>query len=157
MAIRINTKMEAALPPLPKVRGLRTEKIDNAIVRAEEFGQRIKNDAFMKEILYGYPGDDKHIAGKFGEPIIFVSDASKDGNARQRNCYSEVSEMPSNTQCRHLGEISRTNHDSLPMRVHQIHGTRTVNNIPSNSIFAEALARREQQDNQDNNDVFTPK
>lgn len=56
--------------------------VDNAIVRAEEFGQRIKNDAFMKEILYGYPRDDKHIAGKFGEPILFVSDASKNGNAR---------------------------------------------------------------------------
>ncbi|MBQ7608188.1 MAG: hypothetical protein IJU76_09500 [Desulfovibrionaceae bacterium] len=57
--------------------------IDDAIVRAEEFGQRIKNDAFMKEILYGYPGEDKHIAGKFGEPIHFIGDAGEDADVRE--------------------------------------------------------------------------
>ncbi len=68
--------------------------IQDAIRRAEEAGQYIEMDDYMKGVLYGNYNGEKHIVPII-EPIRFVSKASVDGMEQVRDdddCLSEVRE-----------------------------------------------------------------
>ncbi len=59
--------------------------IMDAVYRAKEYGQLIEMDDFMKEVVYGYPADEKRIIGNI-TPIHYVSEAGKDGTAGEWMC-----------------------------------------------------------------------
>ena len=59
--------------------------VQDAVKRAEEYGQWIKTDDFMKEVLYGYhrASEERGISSRI--PIIeYVSAESQEGNDRDR-------------------------------------------------------------------------
>lgn len=53
----------------------------------------------MKEILYGYPGEGRHIAGKFGKPIHLIGDAGENGKVREWERNGEMSEVSAALTC----------------------------------------------------------
>ncbi|MBQ7585093.1 MAG: hypothetical protein IJU40_02455 [Desulfovibrionaceae bacterium] len=87
----------------------------DAVYRAQEFGQIIKNDSFMIEVLYGYPNDEKHITGKFNEAIIFVSIESQRGNVGDGQSHGDPSEMQKCSECRNLGQVSGADQNQMSM------------------------------------------
>lgn len=56
--------LEAAMKAPNLLRVERVSLINDAIVRADEYNQMIEMNDFMKEVLYGYGGDEKYITGK---------------------------------------------------------------------------------------------
>ena len=72
----------------------RSHLIMDAIYRAEEAGQIIELDDFMKEVLYGYSGDEKNITYSFA-PIHFISKESVEGMEYNGEDPSDLSEMSS--------------------------------------------------------------
>lgn len=59
--------------------------VQDAVKRAEEYGQWIKTDEFMKEVLYGYPRttEERGISSRI-QAIEYVSAESQERNARNR-------------------------------------------------------------------------
>ena len=71
----------------------RSYLIQDAIKRAEEFGQWIELDDFMKEVLYyGRTEPEKHIIGR-SSIIKYVRATSQNGNVGKRQSNSNLSEM----------------------------------------------------------------
>lgn len=89
--------------------------IMDAVYRAREFGQVIKNDPFMLEVLYGYPNDERHITGKFNEPVVFVSVASQKRNVEDGQGHGDVSEVQEYSGCRDLGQVPGTDQNQMSM------------------------------------------
>lgn len=78
----------------------------DAIKRAEEYGQWIKTDDFMKEVLYGYsnPEKERNIVPRL-EPIVYVRAKSKDGDVRNRTCTDSLPEMQNDSERESRGFI----------------------------------------------------
>ena len=71
----------------------RSYLIQDAIKRAEEFGQWIELDDFMKEVLYyGRTEPEKHIIGR-NSAIKYVRATSQERDARKRQSNSDLSPM----------------------------------------------------------------
>ena len=74
----------------------RRDLIMEAIFRANEAGHYIKNDDFMKEVLYGYSDSDceRNISSSYGE-INFVSKESQDRKDEKRYGLNKMPQMSS--------------------------------------------------------------
>ena len=53
----------------------KSDLVMDAIYRAQEYNHRIEMDDFMKEVVYGYRSDEKHIT-QILTPITYVSEES---------------------------------------------------------------------------------
>lgn len=58
----------------------RSNLVMDAIYRAREYGQLIEMDDFMKEVVYGYSGDERNITTEI-KPIHYISDPGFEGDA----------------------------------------------------------------------------
>lgn len=70
--------------------------IMDAVYRAEEYGQYIEMDSFMKEVLYGYSDEERNITNTY-TGIVFVSKKSTERNRDDRRHNSCMSEMRDET------------------------------------------------------------
>jgi hypothetical protein len=66
--------------------------IMDAIYRANEAGQYIENDDFMKEVLYGYRSDEKNISST-NRGIRFIDKESQDRLDAERLNGSNMSQV----------------------------------------------------------------
>lgn len=68
--------------------------VQDAAKRAEEFGQLIENDEFMRGVLYGYSEnkEERNFAPRIG-PIRFISSRCKNGDAGNRRSEDNMPEM----------------------------------------------------------------
>jgi hypothetical protein len=71
----------------------RRDLIMDAVYRADEAGQYIQNDAFMKEVLYGYKDGERNITTEIG-PIVFIDKQSQDRIDAERYNSGSLSLMP---------------------------------------------------------------
>lgn len=69
-----------------------SDLIMDAVYRANEFGQLIEMDNFMKEVVYGYATDEKRVIGNI-TPINYVSKESQTGTEGNRESDSDLSQM----------------------------------------------------------------
>lgn len=74
----------------------RANLIQDAIFRAKEFGQKIKMDAFMQEVLYGYGKTEKY----FTKPVIieYVSEKSNSRDAFDRKGDNDLPKVRKNAK-----------------------------------------------------------
>lgn len=80
----------------------KADLIMDAIYRAQEYGQLIEMDDFMKEVLYGYKSDEKNISTDIGR-ITYVSKESAERIHKNGSSNYDLPEMwntPSDQDCR---------------------------------------------------------
>lgn len=77
----------------------------DAIFRAKEYGQMMKMDEFMNEVIYGYGNTEKY----FTRPIIieYVRDESDSRSGKNRKNDSTLSKMRKNSKSKNNRNISR--------------------------------------------------
>ena len=64
----------------------------DAIYRADEYNHYIEMDSFMKEAVYGYSDDERHISADV-ETITYIVKAGNEGTEKERNDRSNLSEV----------------------------------------------------------------
>lgn len=64
----------------------------DAIYRADEYNHYIEMDSFMKEAVYGYSDDERHISADV-ETITYIVKAGNEGIEKERNDRSNLSEV----------------------------------------------------------------
>lgn len=84
----------------------RSHLIQDAVKRAEEYGQWIKTDDFMKEVLYGYPSskEERNITPRL-DTIIFVRAESQDGNDTKREGFNKMPKVRKHSKRENRGPI----------------------------------------------------
>ena len=70
----------------------RRDLVMDAVFRAQEFGQMIEMNDFMKEAVYGYSSDERKITREFKEPK-YVSEGSQETNPQGRNNERSLSPL----------------------------------------------------------------
>lgn len=80
--------------------------VQDAVKRAEEYGQWIKTDDFMKEVLYGYPRTSEEHGISTRIPIIeYVSAESQEGNAGKWSGQNQMPKVPESSNCSSRGFV----------------------------------------------------
>lgn len=84
----------------------RSHLIQDAVKRAEEYGQWIKLDDFMKEVLYGYPrkSEDRGFIPRL-QPIEYVRAESQTRNVGNGKSENHMSKMRKNSGRQNNGPI----------------------------------------------------
>ena len=64
----------------------------DAIYRADEYNHYIEMDSFMKEAVYGYSDDERHISTDV-ETITYIIKTSNERAEKERSDRNNLSEM----------------------------------------------------------------
>lgn len=70
----------------------RYKLIQDAHIRANEYGAAIKNDEYMKEVLYGQHDDSRNIVPT-GRDVVFLSKSSENGIHKHRQGANHLPQM----------------------------------------------------------------
>ena len=79
--------------------------VQDAVKRAEEYGQWIKTDDFMKEVLYGYSSDGERGIATRPPVIQYIRATSENGNDRNRRSKSNLPKVSNKTRGNNNGFV----------------------------------------------------